>query len=513
MYAKATPVDQAELWYRRRRRAEIARTAWRWLGRGHAVWAVPVFLIILGLFTVHGLIVVGWLALPVLAFVFWWRRREAHRRFEARVAAAGGPDGYALVQRLRSAWLDLCLRTNLAVEKPIVAGVGTRAAFLGAVDQKANRLTTTADGSFDPDAYDWPSVVTWDRTSAGWSIIVQMVPPTTIDDYAAVAPVFAAVLGAPLGVRVSAVPGRPELVELLLADCDPLQHGFDLDAFRAVLGRAEFPRLRLAVDEAGRPVDLPPSHILVVGASGSGKGSCIQTILDSWRPAWEQGLVKLYGIDPKRSELKSLGGGLFESVAYDRDETVELLESVVDFLKERQRQSGRSFAVSPDNPYLILVIDEFNSLLTDSDPKRKRAVADALNTLLSQGRSDGCYVVAAAQQPQKEALGPYRPHFMLRVALRTESPVETDLVLGDGAVEAGAAAHMIAPATEGNAYATAGIGFVRGETDAAARRVRFPFVADKVVASWDEAARAAREAAVPSVMSLEALFAEEGEAR
>jgi hypothetical protein len=510
VYRNGTPVDQVELWYRRRRRAEIARASWRWLGRGHAVYAVPVLLILLGLFTVHGFVVLGWLALPVLGFVFWWRRREAQRRFEAQVASVGGDEAWAFLQRMRGAWLDLCLRTALAIEKPMPDGVGTRAAFLGAVDRQADRLTTTADGSFDVDAYDWPSVVSWDRASAGWSVVVHMVPPTTVGDYLAAAPVFAAVLGAPLGARVSAVAGSPELVELLLVDIDPLQTGFDLEAFRTAVGRAEFPRLRLAVDEAGRPVDLSPSHVLVAGATGSGKGAVIQTIVDAWRPAWEQGLALFYGVDPKRAELKGLGGGLFESVAYDRDETVELLELVVDLLKVRQQSSGRSFVVSRENPYLILVVDEFNSLLTDSDSKRKRAVTDALTTLLSQGRSDGCYVVAAAQQPQKEAIGPYRAHFMMRVALRTESPVETNLVLGDGAVEAGAASHMISPATEGNGYATAGIGFVRTETDAAARRVRFPFVPDETVTSWDQAARAARGVVGPSVASLEALFADDG---
>lgn len=61
-----------------------------------------------------------------------------------------------------------------------------------------------------------------------------------------------------------------------------------------------------------------------------------------------------------------------------------------------------------------------------------------LHTALSQGRSLGVLVVAAAQNAQKESLGQLRTHFMVRLVLRVETASDVDLVLGQGYAEAGA---------------------------------------------------------------------------
>lgn len=99
---------------------------------------------------------------------------------------------------------------------------------------------------------------------------------------------------------------------------------------------------------------------------------------------------------------------------------------------QRQCLGLRSFVASAELPWLVLVVDEFNSFELSADAKWKREVKAALSALLSQGRSAGIVVLVAAQQGQREAIGPYRDHFVTRIALRISSQVETDVILGAG---------------------------------------------------------------------------------
>ncbi len=244
-------------------------------------------------------------------------------------------------------------------------------------------------------------------------------------------------------------------------------------------------KLPLGLDDAGNVRETNLGHTLIVGATGSGKGSMLWRYVMSVQSQYGndgRGL-QLWGIDPKRAELAGARGA-FEDVAFDPADILLILEKLVDVMKSRQQQGKRSFEHSPDNPVILLVIDEFNALSVMEDRKWQTSVRSALQQLLSQGRSAGMYVLAAAQQPQKEFVGPYRAHFMNRICLRVESSQEVDMVLGMGAVELGADAHKIEPATESNGYKTAGIGYMRTDGEPAPVRIRAPYVSDGDIEDW-----------------------------
>lgn len=247
-------------------------------------------------------------------------------------------------------------------------------------------------------------------------------------------------------------------------------------------------KLFIGVQDSGVPVDLNLGHTLIVGATGSGKGSALWRYIMSLERELGSNGIQFWGIDPKRAELASVGDA-FERVAYDPIDIQELLGHLVDTMKSRQSEGRRAFVQTADRPLIVLVIDEFNSLSMMSDRIWQSSVKSSLQQLLSQGRSAGIYVVAAAQQPQKESLGPYRPHFMNRICLRVESAQEVDMVLGAGSAELGANAHEIPPATETNGYRTAGVGYVRTDSEPAPVRIRTPFVSDDDIDRWLEAFR------------------------
>lgn len=228
-------------------------------------------------------------------------------------------------------------------------------------------------------------------------------------------------------------------------------------------------------------------HTLVVGQTGAGKGSVVWSILHGILPAARAGLAEIWAIDPKGAEVIVDGGqtnAVFARVATDPEAWAELIGDLVSVMDARKGR-GRSLDVTQADPLLVLFIDELSALtILDTDRTRSAQTQANLLKILSQGRSLNVLVIGALQAPQKSMVGPFRDFMPMRVALRTGTAIETDLVLGDGATDAGAEAHMIPVAGPGNGYATAGVGYVRVEGEPDPVRVRFPYTDDALLSEW-----------------------------
>lgn len=335
-------------------------------------------------------------------------------------------------------------------------------------------------------AVSFPRVMKRTRTPFGYRLTLALPSGMSVDDVTRHIPELADGLYAQ-EVRVSR--GRPgvAMLEVYLRDATP--EAFDLDALhtatRASGGRDLW--LTVGIRDDGSPYRVGLGHLLIVGATGSGKGSGLWSMIRALDALRSEGLAILYGIDPKRAELAGVGAG-FERVEYDHAGALALLEQVGRAMGERKLLGLRSFAATVDRPWLVLVLDEFNGLLNDPEAARRRRLGELLHMILSQGRSLGVVVVAAAQNAQKESLGQLRTHFQTRIVLRVETASDVDMVLGTGSAEAGARAHEIPPATESNGYATAGVAYARSDGEPVPIRFRFPFVRDTEIAAWVDAA-------------------------
>jgi DNA segregation ATPase FtsK/SpoIIIE, S-DNA-T family len=243
------------------------------------------------------------------------------------------------------------------------------------------------------------------------------------------------------------------------------------------------PAVNLAALPVGRCEDGSPwllrllgSHVLIAGATGSGKGSVIWSAVRAMLPAILGGWVRVWAIDPKRMEL-SFGRDLFTRYADTADAMVRLLEDAVTEMHERATKFGgvtRTFTPSTTHPFLVVLIDEL-AFLTAYQPDRdlrKRAEA-AIATLTSQGRSVGVCVVGALQDPRKDVIS-LRNLFPTRIALRLDESDQVDMVLGDGARDRGAVADEISPLPATGA----GVGYVRLEGSPHVVRVRAAYVDD-----------------------------------
>ncbi len=336
-------------------------------------------------------------------------------------------------------------------------------------------------------AHSFPRVMKRARTLFGYRLTVALPSGMSVDDVTRHVPELADGLSAQ-EVRVSRSKPGVAVLDVYMRDATP--EAFNLDMLHATVlaaGGGGDLWLPVGIRDDGSPYRVGLGHLLIVGATGSGKGSALWSVIRALDALRSEGLAILYGIDPKRAELAGVGAG-FERVEYDHAGALALLEEVGRAMDERKLLGLRSFAATVDRPWLVLVLDEFNGLLNDPETARRKRIAELLHMILSQGRSLGVVVVAAAQNAQKESLGQLRTHFQTRIALRVETATDVDMVLGAGSAEAGARAHEIPPATESNGYATAGVAYARSDGEPVPVQFRFPFVRDAEIAAWVDSA-------------------------
>lgn len=209
-------------------------------------------------------------------------------------------------------------------------------------------------------------------------------------------------------------------------------------------------RVPIARDCAGRPVHLGVlyNHTFVFGATGSGKGSVLWSIIAALAAGVPDGRVQLWGMDPKGGMEFVYGEHLFHRMGDGSPSQLrDMLRDLVGQMRERSDRLKnariRKFTPSPGDPMVVLIIDEYLSLIMlQENAKDKAEVSNLLLELLSKGRAIGYVVIGAAQLAQKEYLRALREMFTQVVCLRTTSSTQTTMSLED-ALEHGAVPHRI----------------------------------------------------------------------
>jgi S-DNA-T family DNA segregation ATPase FtsK/SpoIIIE len=313
---------------------------------------------------------------------------------------------------------------------------------------------------------------------------VRMLAGQTIEDFGSVADRLARTFGA-VDCRVRSIPRRRHHLELWLLIADPLEQVVrpfppapDCLTNGIPVARAE--------DGSIYRLHVVGHHLLVAGATGSGKGSVISAIIGGLVDQIAAGLVALWVIDPKGGMELAGARHLFARFAYG-DATADggyeaslaqLLEDAVQAMRERQdrlRGVTRLHTPSVAEPLIVLIVDEIAALTAwVNDRTTKRRIETALGLLLSQGRAVGVVVVGAVQDPRKDVI-PQRDLFPTRAALRLNEAEHVTLVLGPGARNRGAYCDLIPDSLPG-------VGYLMVDGIAEPVRVRFCYYTDDDIA-------------------------------
>jgi DNA segregation ATPase FtsK/SpoIIIE, S-DNA-T family len=157
----------------------------------------------------------------------------------------------------------------------------------------------------------------------------------------------------------------------------------------------------LGLSIEGEPYTLPlmapqVTHVLIAGATGSGKTELLRSMLLSLALYNRPTHVQLALIDPKRRGLTPLADlpHLMAPIATTPEHAIILLEQVV---KEMERRDAEG--TSP-TPRIIVAVDEVGDLITTGG----KAIENALVRLAQRGREAGIHLICSTQRPSAEAV-------------------------------------------------------------------------------------------------------------
>jgi S-DNA-T family DNA segregation ATPase FtsK/SpoIIIE len=257
---------------------------------------------------------------------------------------------------------------------------------------------------------------------------------------------LALVLAAP-SIRIQApVPGR-NYVGIEVPNSE-----VSLVALRDILESEVFHRkktpLRFALgkDVSGKPyatnLDNMP-HLLIAGATNSGKSVCENVILCSLLLNNTPANLKLVLVDPKRVELTQYNGipHLLAPVVVEPDRVVAVLQWVMremdmryeKFAKAKTRNITEYNATQPDKlPNLVMVVDELSDLMMRAPEETEHCI-----TRLAQlSRATGIHLIIATQRPSTDVItGRIKANFPARIAFAVTSNVDSRVILDQPGAE------------------------------------------------------------------------------
>ena len=204
--------------------------------------------------------------------------------------------------------------------------------------------------------------------------------------------------------------------------------------------------IALGIDIGGKPIiaelnELP--HLLIAGATGSGKSVCINNIILSIIYKLSPETVKFLMIDPKRVELNIYNGipHLLIPIITDTSQAIKVLNWVISEMEKRFKIFAEAGVRNLDGyneyvknvktdtnalPYIIIIIDELADLMLSSPVKAE----EALCRLAQMTRATGIHLIIATQRPSVDIItGSIKINFPSRIAFAVSTQVDSRTIL------------------------------------------------------------------------------------
>src|SRR5699024_2048266 len=208
--------------------------------------------------------------------------------------------------------------------------------------------------------------------------------------------------------------------------------------------------IALGKNISGKPIvtsiDKMP-HLLIAGATGSGKSVCINSIIMSilFKSTPEE--VKMLLIDPKVVELSIYNGipNLLVPVVTDAKKANAALDWAVDEMEKRYKLFSKNNVRDIDSynkrikgtkkeklPQIVIIIDELADLMMVS----AQEIEDYICRLAQMARAAGIYLIIATQRPSVDVItGTIKANIPSRISFAVTSQTDSRTILDIGGAE------------------------------------------------------------------------------
>lgn len=224
--------------------------------------------------------------------------------------------------------------------------------------------------------------------------------------------------------------------------------------------------LAIGKDIVGKPIFgdmIKMPHLLVAGATRTGKSVTIQNLLISLLYKNSPHDLKLIILDPKRVEFTAYKGlpHLYAPIVVDPKGAIKALNWLVQEMERRyeiladfgvpnledynnkifypevkvalKKQKGEYIEnIPPKMPWIVVVFDEFNDFMLSHN----KEITPLITSLTQKGRAAGIHLILATQRPDVKVItGTIKANIPARIALKTTSGMDSRTILDMGGAE------------------------------------------------------------------------------
>lgn len=218
----------------------------------------------------------------------------------------------------------------------------------------------------------------------------------------------------------------------------------DSEVFRKTKGKIKVALGKDIVDSAVVTELEKMPHLLVAGATGSGKSIFINCLINSLLYSVTPDEVKLLLIDPKMVELSQYNGipHLFAPVVTDPKKANKYLRYIVKEMENRYELFAANGVRDIDNfnttvetnalPYIVVIIDELADLMMVASNE----IEESICRLAQMARAAGIHLVIATQRPSVNVItGLIKANIPSRISFAVSSQIDSRTILDTNGAE------------------------------------------------------------------------------